>query len=148
MITNAEEFEEFLKGREYKYSFNNDGTMELAFRGDVARYRIVVKIDEGRTLQIFGYSPVVVPEGARNDVSVAVVCANYGLILGKFSLDVRDGDLHFQISVPFAGKLPEEGVLDRVLLTPVAMLDRYVPAFLSVMYGNEQPQEAVALAEA
>ena len=36
----------------------------------------------------------------------------------------------------------------KVISTTMAMLDQYVPAFLSVIYGNEEPKDAIAYVEA
>ena len=41
-----------------------------------------------------------------------------------------------------------EEVIDRLIGTTIAMLDLYVPALLSVIYGNEDPKDAIAQVEA
>ena len=42
------------------------------------------------------------------------------------------------------GELPGEDVLLRVVFTPIVMQEKYMPAFLAVIYGNE----AIARVEA
>jgi hypothetical protein len=42
----------------------------------------------------------------------------------------------------------EDDVIGRLMGTTVAMLDTYLPAVLSVIYGNETPQDAIRCAEA
>jgi hypothetical protein len=44
------------------------------------------------------------------------------------------------------GSLSDE-VIHRLIGTTLAMLDRYVPAFLSVIYGNELPKDAIGQVE-
>ena len=41
-----------------------------------------------------------------------------------------------------------EAVIDRMIGTAVTMLDTYLPAFMSVVHGNEEPGEAIATVEA
>lgn len=98
--------------------------------------------------QVLGRAPVRVPEGSRPAVAEAVARANYGMSVGKFELDFSDGELRFQAyHILENGELPEE-VIHRLIGTALAMLDRYVPAVLSVVYGNELPEDAIRHAEA
>jgi len=40
-----------------------------------------------------------------------------------------------------------EDVIDRMISTAINMLDMYLPAFLSVIYANELPKDAVGRVE-
>ena len=42
----------------------------------------------------------------------------------------------------------EEAVIDRLMGTTMSMLDMYLPAVLSVIYGNELPKDAIRCVEA
>ena len=77
-----------------------------------------------------------------------VVRANYGLQVGKFELDFDDGELRFQAAQILTEGTLGDGIIDRLMGTTMAMLDRYLPAFLSVIYGNESPQDAIVCVEA
>jgi hypothetical protein len=39
------------------------------------------------------------------------------------------------------------GVIDRLIAVTMAMLDMYLPAVLSVIYGNELPKDAIRCVE-
>jgi hypothetical protein len=41
-----------------------------------------------------------------------------------------------------------EEVIDRMIGTAINMLDTYLPAFLSVIYGNDLPKDAIRCVEA
>ena len=41
-----------------------------------------------------------------------------------------------------------EEVIDRMIGTAINILDMYLPAFLSVIYGNELPKDAIRCVEA
>jgi hypothetical protein len=89
-----------------------------------------------------------VPEGCRPAIAEAVARANYGLRLGKFELDVDDGELRFQMAQVLAGESVGEEIIDRMISTAINMLDMYLPAFLSVIYANELPKDAIRRVEA
>ncbi len=113
-----------------------------------ANYRCYLFTDEERDLmQIFGLAPVKVPEGDRRDVAELIVRANFGLQVGKFELDMEDGEVRYHIAHIMQGLGLEDALIRRVISTTLAMLDRYMPAVLSVIYGNESPADAVRFVE-
>ena len=139
-----------LDEREVRYEPNEDfQTVRTDLRGEVGLYRIVAHVDTDMDLfQVYGYSSLLVPEGCRPAIAEAVARANYGLQVGKFELDVNDGDLRFQAAQIMTDNTVGEEVIDRLIGTTIAMLDRYLPAFLSVIYGNELPKDAIQCVEA
>ena len=139
-----------LDEREVQYEPNEEyETIRTDIRGEAASYRVVAHVDADQELfQIFGYSPLGIPEGCRPAIAEAVARANFGLQVGKFELDVNDGDLRFQAAQIMTDNTVGEEVIDRLIGTTIAMLDRYLPAFLSVIYGNELPKDAIQFAEA
>jgi len=93
--------------------------------------------------QVIGHVPIKVPVGSRPSIAEAIARANYGLKLGRFEMDYSDGELRFYVSHLISdGKLSDE-VIERMIKTTVVMLDHYLPAFMSVIYGNEAPEEAI-----
>jgi hypothetical protein len=87
------------------------------------------------------------PEGSRRDVAEAIVRANYGLRVGKFEMDFDDGEIRFQASQILDGDAVGEAVIDRMIGTAVNMMELYLPAFLAVVYGNEEPGDAIRRVE-
>ena len=88
------------------------------------------------------------PEGCRPAIAEATARANYGLRLGKFELDLDDGEVRFQMAQILIGESVGEEVIDRMISTTLNMLDMYLPAFLSVIYANELPRDAIGRVEA
>ena len=112
-------------------------------------YRIVATADSDEGLfQVFGHSPVRVPEGCRPAIAETIARANYGLKLGKFELDFDDGDVRFQVSQIVHDGCLEDETIRRLMGTTMAMLNSYLPAILSVIYGNELPADAIRCVEA
>jgi hypothetical protein len=149
MTAAFEELIHLLDEREIGYATGDDLSVRTDLRGGVATYRIVARVEaEADLFQVFGYSPLRVPAGCRPAVAEAVARANYGLRVGKFELDCDDGDMRFQVSQILTGDAVGEEVIDRMIGTAINMLDMYLPAFLSVIYGNELPKDAIRCVEA
>ena len=175
--------------RELRYAAQEERqTVTADFRGEVGTFRVLARVDETEGLfQVFGYLPVRIPEGARPAVAEAITRANFGLKIGKFEMDMDDGEVLFQAAQVFVGhgsshpashlsshpsghdseELAEESssddssdnssdntseglndvVIGRLIATSLAMLDKYAPAFLSVVYGNEPARDAIRRVE-
>jgi len=149
MHTAYEKLIQHLDEREITYLTNSDNRSICAdFRGAVGRYRIVAVVEpEDSLFQVFGYSPVTVPEGCRPAIAETIARANYGLKVGKFELDYDDGDLRFQVAQILPYDTLEDETIRRLMGTTMAMLDAYLPAVLSVIYANELPKDAIRHAE-
>ena len=93
------------------------------------------------------YSANKVVEGSRPDIAVTIARANYGLNIGTFELDMDDGELSYQAALPFHPDMPVDQVLDRIVYVGISTMNRYLPAFMSVIYENEPTREAIALVE-
>jgi hypothetical protein len=145
-----EKLVEYFDNCDYRYRTNGDNRSICAdLRGKVGVYRIVAEVDEEAALfQVFGYVSVGIPEGSRPAVAETMARANYGLIIGKFEMDFRDGELRFHASQILTADELGDGVIDRLIGTTICMLDRYLPAVLSVIYGNELPKDAIRCVEA
>ncbi len=149
MTTAFEELVRLFDERDIGYSTSDDQVLRTDLRGDAAMYRVIARVEADSDLfQVFGYSPIRVPDGCRPAIAEAVARANYGLRLGKFELDLDDGDLRFQTAQIMTGDSVGEEVIDRMISATLNMLDTYFPAFMSVIYANELPKDAVERVEA
>ena len=149
MTAAFEELIHLLDEREIGYATGDEEVVRTDLRGEVASYRIVARVEvEADLFQVFGYSPVRIPGGCRPAIAEAVARANHDLRLGKFELDLDEGELRFQATQILIGKSVGEEVIDRMISTTLNMLDMYLPAFLSVIYANELPKDAVGRVEA
>lgn len=130
------------------WSHSEDLSICTDFRGEVGTYRVFARVDsESSLFQVFGHSPMRVPPGARAAIAETVMRANCGLKLGKFEMDFDEGDLRFQVAQILLEDDLEEATIQRLIGTTISMLDIYLPAVLSVIYGNELPKDAVSHAE-
>lgn len=136
--------------RDVRYQSNTE-TLSLSadFRLDFGTCRVIVAIDaEDHLFQVFGYSPVRVPVGARPMVAEAIGRANSGLRVGKLEMDFSEGEMRFQACQLLADDHLDDEVIGRMMGTTLAILDMYLPAIMSVIFGNETPEDAIRCAEA
>ena len=133
-----------------RYLTGNDSQSICAdFRGEVGTYRIIAQVESDHELfQVFGLAPVRVPEGCRPAIAETIARANYGLKVGKLEMDLDDGALRFQAAQILADDNLEGRVIHCLISAAMAVLDRYLPAILSVIYGNELPKDAIRCADA
>jgi hypothetical protein len=149
MNTAYEQLIRHLDEREIRYLSNADNHSICAdFREDVGVYRVVATVDSDEGLfQVFGHSPVRVPAGSRSAIAETIARANYGLKVGKFELDFDDGDLRFQAAQILPSDSLDDDTIRRLIGTAIIMLNTYLPAVLSVIYGNETPKDAIRFVE-
>ena len=60
-----------------------------------------------------------------------------------WAMDYADGELRFQIYHCFGEGSFDQQVVRRLLGTAIHTFDRYFPAFMSIIYGNEVVKDAI-----
>ncbi len=126
------------------WSNSDERSICADFRGAVGNYRIYARVDADDSLfQVFGNSPVRVPPGCRPAIAEVIARANCGLKVGKFEMNYDEGDLRFQAAHILTDDSLDDDTIRRLMGTAMAMLDIYLPAVLSVIYGNELPADAI-----
>ncbi|MEI5674300.1 MULTISPECIES: YbjN domain-containing protein [unclassified Nocardioides] len=91
-------------------------------------YTCYIQIEplEGQAI-FYGVLPHTVAEDARTEAAVAVAAVNYGLAVGKFELDLTDGELRFSNGIDVTGTVLDPVVFARMADHTIEMLDAYTP---------------------
>ncbi|MFM7072931.1 MAG: YbjN domain-containing protein [Planctomycetota bacterium] len=154
MATAYEKLVRHFADRELRYTAHDDRQTVMAdFRGEVGAFRLMARVDDDDSLlQVFAYIPIRATPGSRSAIAEAVSRANFGMKVGKFELDMSDGELLYQaahILVPddLGETFLPDHVIGRLVGTALAMVDKYTPAYLSIIYGNETPEDAIRCVE-
>lgn len=138
----------FLRSDEWPYSDMESGQVaRTAFKGDNGQFACYAQARQEQQQFIF-YSvcPVTVPDGKRPLVAEFLTRANYGMILGNFEMDYRDGEVRYKTSIDSNGEDLSEGLIRPVVYSNVMMMDRYLPGIMKLVYGDSYDAEA-AIAE-
>jgi hypothetical protein len=101
-----------------------------------------VRVDLEQFL-FYAVAPVKVPEEARSDVAEYLTRANYGLRIGNFELDYRDGEVRYKTSLDFEGEKLTDHFIRNTVYPAVQTMDRYLKGLLSVTFGGRTPVEAI-----
>ncbi|MGE3779534.1 MAG: YbjN domain-containing protein, partial [Pirellulaceae bacterium] len=113
------------------------------FGGQHFRFTTFAQLtDDENLLQVFSYPGVVVPAGARKMIADLVARANYGIKVGKFELDMNDGELRYHACTVIANQSLSDAAIGILIGASLHALERYMPAVLSCIYGNEDPAQA------
>lgn len=86
-------------------------------------------------------------EKMRPSVTEFFTRVNYGLVLGAFEVDLRDGEARYHISHLLGDGRLEDEVIRRIIGSALSTADRYFPAYMRVLFGGDTPEDAVFLAE-
>jgi len=105
-------------------------------------------VEDEATQRFFFYS--ICPLKAQDHLQVAaefLTRANYGLSIGNFELDFKDGEIRFKTSID----VTEDGfglaTIERLVYTNVLMMDRYLPGLMTVLSGSASPEQAIQAIE-
>lgn len=133
-------------------NFHTDEEHKVVFFticGDAAVYTCRLRIThDDDVLQIDLAMPVLAREPkVREQVLELVARANRGLPVGRFDLDLSDGQVTFHIGHAFGSSGLQDEDVRRLFSTAMTTVDRYFPALMRLMYGGHTPEDAVYLSE-
>jgi hypothetical protein len=88
-------------------------------------------------------APVKAPEEKRLDCAEFLTWANYGLRIGNFEMDLRDGEVRYKSSLDFEEQPLTHNLIKFAIYPAVQTMDRYMPGLMRVIYGSATPHEAI-----
>lgn len=121
----------------YNWHYDKDDanlTLRVNLRGDDLPIPIRIIIDADRQLAILHSGMVFeVPEDMRNNMAVAVSCANHDLADGIFDYDVESGNIVFRIAASFMESLIGKEVFDYMVAAACHIVDDYNDKFAAIV---------------
>jgi hypothetical protein len=106
--------------------------------------QIVVELE---VFQFYAYASVKVPEENRLAAAEFLTRANYGMRIGNFELDFRDGEVRYKSSLDFEDSPLTPTMIRNAIYPAVQTIDRYLPGLMEVIYAGVSPEDAVAKIE-
>jgi hypothetical protein len=91
----------------------------------------------------YALAPVKVPPEALAKAAEYLTRANYGLRIGNFELDYRDGEIRYKSSLDFEGVELTAELIRNTIYPAVQTLDRYMPGLMNILYADVSPQDAI-----
>lgn len=116
------------------------------YKGENATFDLVLDAREHQEVfYVYIYWPIVIPVEKRLEVAELITRINYGLMLGNFELDMRDGEIRYKVSVDVEGSQLVSKMIENMVRSALGTSDRYAPAVLSCCYGDKTPLDALKM---
>ena len=117
----------------------------MGFSGQNAQVACYAQVVVDQELCLFyAMAPFKVPEDARMAAAEFITRANYGMRIGNFELDFRDGEVRYKTSFDFEGATLTPELIKQAIYPAVLTIDRYMPGLMGVAHGGRDPAEAIA----
>ncbi len=125
-------------------------TLELAFHGDHGQWRMIIgvqqKADASKLMLIVPHFSSVTPK-KRLECLEALLAVNYRIAIGKFGLDLEDGEVRLEETFPLANNtitFRQFQLAFSAIIQTVAIYHSLLPR---IIYGNVSVQEALHACE-
>ena len=76
-----------------------------------------------------------------------VARANFGMVIGNFEMDMRDGEVRYHVGHVIADGHLDDDTIGHLISTALFTADRYFPSFMQLLFGGYTAEDAVFLAE-
>ncbi|NJK79106.1 MAG: YbjN domain-containing protein [Chloroflexaceae bacterium] len=122
--------------------------IRFPYNGTNGRWNCYVRA-RGVAAQLSFYSlcPVYTPEERRPAMAEFLSRANFGLIIGNFELDFRDGEIRYKTSIDLEGVPTDQAwapLFMRNFIYPnVRMMDRYLPGIMRIIASDAAPKDII-----
>jgi hypothetical protein len=141
---------DYFEEKDFNYSsYPEEQRVTLRMSGKNANFRFCARIThDGDYLQVTAYYPFFVrEEKLRLSVAELLTRANYNMPLGKFEMDMKDGEVLFHLTHLIEGNTLPSEVVERHFMTAFFTIDRYFPALMQHIHAGYTPEDAVFHAE-
>ncbi len=124
--------------------------IELAFHGNHGQWRMIVGIQQSgevRKLMLIAPHIAVVNKKKRLECLEALMAVNYRIVMGKFGIDLEDGEVRLEEAIPLAGgsiTFEQFQLALGAMMQTVAMYHGLLPR---IVYGNLSVLEALSTCE-
>lgn len=139
----------YLKSQNWQYEFNEaDGIFRFGMNLDsrVHSCRVTILVEE-HSFTAYAICPIRVDAEHLPAVANYLTRANFGMKLGNFELDYRDGEIRFKSSLFCGGAVPPLDVMERVVDVSFMMLQAYGDGLLNVIFAEADPAQEIAKIE-
>src|SRR5260370_24819164 len=124
--------------------------IELAFHGDNGQWRLVVNIQQSEEIRklmfIVTYIGTVTTK-KRLQCLEALLAVNYRIAMGKFGIDLEDGEVRLEEAIPLANSGITEDQFQLVFSAMMQTAAMYHSLIPRIIYGNLTTQQTLEACE-
>jgi hypothetical protein len=124
--------------------------IELAFHGDNGQWRLIINIqhnEEIRKLMFIVPHIGTITTKKRLQCLEALLAVNYRIAMGKFGIDLEDGEVRLEEAVPLANAGITEGQFQLVFSAMMQTASMYHSLIPRIVYGNLTTLQALETCE-
>jgi hypothetical protein len=124
--------------------------IELAFHGDNGQWRLIVNIqqsEEIRKLMFIVPHIGTITTKKRLQCLEALLAVNYRIAMGKFGIDLEDGEVRLEEAIPLASSGITEDQFQLVFSAMMQTAAMYHSLIPRIIYGNLTTQQALEACE-
>jgi hypothetical protein len=124
--------------------------IELAFHGDNGQWRLIINIqhsEEIRKLMFIVPHIGTITTKRRLQCLEALLAVNYRIAMGKFGIDLEDGEVRLEEVVPLANAGITEGQFQLVFSAMMQTASMYHSLIPRIVYGNLTTLQALETCE-
>ena len=134
----------FTKEEWYFLKLDSRPTLQMNFNGSNGKWICYANVNEEKGFfSFYSVCPVNVPEDHRAVVAEFITRANYGLLIGNFEMDYRDGEVRYKTSIDVDNTEINDSLLENLVNVNLLMMDRYLPGILQCVYGQISAEVAI-----
>lgn len=120
--------------------------VHFRFSGEHAQYDCwIVCYEDTERVCILSIFPLVIPEDKRLRVAEYLMRANFGILVGNFELDFRDGEVRMKTSADVEDIPLTATFMKNLLVANLGTADRYFPGLGKVLFAGMAPADAIAV---
>jgi hypothetical protein len=139
----------FLEKDDWRYhQVEDESVLKMIVSGENGEFVCYAEIEEQEEedhgwFLFYSCCPVKVPDDKKTVIAEFITRANYGLKIGNFELDFRDGEVRYKTGIRIREDELTHYIIKNLIYPNLAMMDRYLPGIMRVMYGDVPPEEAI-----
>jgi hypothetical protein len=136
---------QYFKEQDWNFhAVDNKPVLIMGMSGKHGNYNCMAIAREEQQVFIFRtQSAVKAPEEKRAAVAEYLTRANYGLPVGNFEFDYRDGEIAYKTGLDVENDELTPALVRNMVQANLSTFDRYYPGLMEIIYGDTAPEAAV-----
>lgn len=129
---------------DYQTHQHDNVYIRAGFCGKSSRFNLVLDTcGQEHCFFVFVYFLSKTPNDRFSDVCELLTRINYGLSIGNFEFDFRDGEIRYKASTTVEGSELSPDMIKTMVYASLNTSDEYFHAIMSVIYGGKTPIQAI-----
>ena len=140
-----EQIQGFLRDQEFAFqALATAPQLRSRFSSDHGAWGVLFEAtDTPPRVAIFAVYPIEVAPEHRPAMAELLTRLNYGMYVGNFEMDFRDGEVRYRVCNELADAPLTKAWFDRLLHVSTTMTDKHYRAIAAVAAGQLSPEQAI-----